>query len=64
MNLYRATYQAPAKSGGKLRGMTFAAYDAETAAKVAQDWQIFDRLLVVKPLRPLQQIPQQLTLEA
>lgn len=54
MNLYRATYQAPAQAGGKLRGMTFAALDAETAAKVAQDWEIHDRLLVVKPLRPLQ----------
>ena len=53
MNLYRATYQAPAQSGGKLRGMTFAAHDAETAARVAADWEIHDRLLVVKPLRPL-----------
>lgn len=53
MTLYRAIYQAPAQAGGKLRGMTFAARDAETAAKVAEDWQIYDRLLVVKPLRPL-----------
>ena len=53
MNLYRALYQAPAKAGGRLRGMTFAARDAELAAKVAADWQIFDTLLVVKPLRPL-----------
>jgi hypothetical protein len=63
MNLYRAIYQAPAKVGGKLRGMTFAARDAETACKVAIDWQIHDRLLVVKPLRPLQRAPMQLTLE-
>ena len=61
MTLYRATYQAPAKDGGKLRGLTFAARDAETAAKVAADWEIYDRLLVVKPLRPLQPV---LTLEA
>lgn len=54
MNLYRAIYQGPAQSGGKLRGMTFAARDAATAAQVAQDWEIFDRLLVVKPVRPLQ----------
>lgn len=53
MNLYRATYQAPAKAGGKVRGMTFAAMDAETAAKVAQDWELHDRLLLVKPLRAL-----------
>ena len=53
MNLYRAIYQAPAKAGGKLRGMTFAARDAEVASRVAEDWQIFDTLLVVKPLRPL-----------
>ena len=54
MNLYRAIYQSPAQSGGKLRGLTFAARDAETAAKVAADWEIFDTLLVVKPVRPLQ----------
>lgn len=54
MNLYRAIYQADAQHGGKLRGMTFAARDAETAGKVAADWEIHDRLLVVKPLRPLQ----------
>ena len=53
MILYRAIYQAPAKAGGKLRGMTFCARDAETAAKVAEDWQVYDVLLVVKPLRPL-----------
>ena len=53
MNLYRAIYQAPARAGGKVRGMTFAARDAETAAKVAQDWQVYDVLLLVKPLRPL-----------
>lgn len=53
VNLYRAIYQAPAKAGGRIRGMTFAARDAETAAKVAQDWELHDRLLVVKPLRPL-----------
>ena len=48
--LYRALYQRPDST---LRGMTFAARDAELAAKVAADWQIFDTLLVVKPLRPL-----------
>ena len=53
MTLYRAIYQAPPKAGGTLRGMTFAARDAETAARVAADWEIHDRLLVVKPLRPL-----------
>lgn len=58
MNLYRAIYQAPVKAGGKLRGMTFAARDAASAAKVAQDWEIHDRLLIVKPLRPLQDRPQ------
>lgn len=52
--MYRAIYQAPAKDGGKLRGMTFTASDAETAAQVAEDWQIYDTLLVLKPLRPLQ----------
>ena len=54
MNLYRAIYQAPPAQGGKLRGLTYAARDIETALKVAEDWQIFDRLLVIKPLRPLQ----------
>lgn len=53
MNLYRAIYQSTPKAGGKLRGMTFAARDAETAGKVAADWEIHDRLLIVKPLRPL-----------
>lgn len=62
MNLYRAIYQAPARAGGKLRGMTFAAYDAQAAAQVAADWQVHDRLLVVKPLRPLQVRPVQLVL--
>ena len=61
MNLYRAIYQAPAQAGGKLRGMTFAAYDAEQAAKAAEDWKVCDRLLVVKPLRRLQ-APQQAAL--
>ena len=54
MILYRALYQSPARLGGRIRGLTFAAYDAETAARVAQDWEIHDRLLVVKPLRALQ----------
>ena len=53
MNLYRAIYQAPAKQGGRIRGMTFAARDAETAYKVASDWEIYDRLLVLKPIRKL-----------
>ena len=61
MNLYRAIYQAPPAQGGKLRGMTYAARDIETALKVAEDWQIFDRLLVLKPLRPLQRPIMELT---
>ena len=61
MNLYRAIYQAPPAQGGKLRGMTFAARDVETAVKVAADWEIFDRLLVLKPLRPLQRPIMELT---
>ena len=62
MNLYRAIYQCPPQQGGKLRGMTFAARDAELAVKVAEDWEIFDRLILVKPLRPLHR--PQFTLEA
>ena len=50
MTLFRAIYQ---NQSGKLRGMTYAARDAETAAHVAEDWQIYDRLLIVKPLRAL-----------
>ena len=61
MNLYRAIYQADPRHGGKLRGMTFAARDVETALRVAEDWQIFDRLLVLKPLRPLQRPLMELT---
>ena len=55
MILYRATYQALPAQRGKLRGMTFAARDATAAEKIAEDWQIYDRLLTVRPLRALQQ---------
>ena len=36
---------------------------AELAARIAEDWQIRDRLLKVQTVRVLPQIPQQLTLE-
>ncbi len=50
MNLYRAIYQ-PTDGGKRTRGMTFAAPDAEHAARVAEDWELRgDRLLTVKPL--------------
>jgi hypothetical protein len=50
--LYRAVYQAPPPSS-RIRGMTFAAASAQDAGRIAEDWQIRDRLLVVKQLRPL-----------
>ena len=53
MNLYRATYQAPAKSG-RLRRMTFAANDDGEAQRIAADWQVRDLLLKVQPVRALQ----------
>jgi hypothetical protein len=50
MNLYRAIYQ-PTDDGRRIRGMTFAAPDAEHAARIAKDWELRgDRLLTVKPL--------------
>jgi hypothetical protein len=49
MNLYRAIYQ-PTDGGTRIRGMTFAAPDAERAARIADDWELRgDRLLTVKP---------------
>ena len=48
MNLYRAIYQ-PTDGGKRIRGMTFAAPDAEHAARMAEDWELRDdRLLTVK----------------
>lgn len=53
MTLYRAIYQ-PTDCGKRLRGMTFAAADAHTAARIAADWELpGDVLLTVKALRPL-----------
>jgi hypothetical protein len=53
-SLYRATYQAAAKDGGKIRRMTFAAPDTPGAAQVvAENWRIDDQLLTVKRIRPL-----------
>jgi hypothetical protein len=50
MNLYRAIYQ-PTDGGKRIRGMTFAAPDAEHAARIVEDWELRgDRLLTVKPL--------------
>ena len=51
MILYRAFYLS---RQGDRRGMTFAAPSAELAAKVAEDWQVNDTLLTVRPVRPLQ----------
>jgi hypothetical protein len=51
MNLYRALYQAP---DSHIRGLTFAAATAAEATRIAEDWQIRDRLLTVLPVRPLQ----------
>ena len=51
MTLYRAFYLSLT---GHRRGMTFAAASAEQAAKVAEDWQVNDTLLTVRPVRPLQ----------
>jgi len=54
MTLYRALYQRRPGSAKPLRGMTFAAPDAQQAAKIAEDWQLpDDELLTVKPLRRL-----------
>ena len=62
LNLYRATYQAPL--GRPCRHMSFAAHDQQEAWRIAADWCITDRVLIVKPVRALQ-VPQvQLTLEA
>ena len=64
MTLYRATYQAP--RGAALRRMTFAAGDAAQAALIAAQWGAVGfraRVLKVEVDRPLQQVPQQLTLE-
>lgn len=51
MVLYRATYQRP---DGRIRGMTFAARDAATAARDAANWTCGDKLLTVAALRELQ----------
>ena len=58
MTIYRATFQ---RATGTLRGLTFAASDDRSAERIAQDWQLADTLLVLKPLRQLQPV---LTLEA
>lgn len=55
MNLYRAFYIT---ATGKGRGMTFTADDAATAVRIADDWQINDKLLTVKLLRPANIQPQ------
>ena len=55
MTLYRAIYQRPAPTS-TLRGMTFAARDGEQAGRIAEDWQLSDTLLVVKPVRALQPV--------
>lgn len=53
MNLYRAVYQQT-NGSPRPRGMSFAAPDAQEAARIAEDWELpGDRLLTVKPLRPL-----------
>lgn len=64
MNLYRALYQSPPRYGSRLRGMTFCAPDASQATRIAADWQLSDRLLTVKALRPLQPAAVQLALVA
>ena len=51
MNLYRALYQS---ADSHIRGLTFAAATAAEATRIAEGWQIRDRLLVVKLLRPMQ----------
>ena len=62
MMLFRALYQRVPQLGGTLRPMTFAARDAQHALQTAEDWQLpTDRLLVLKPLRPLQRPIMELT---
>ena len=52
MNLYRAIY---ATRTGQQRRMTFAAADAKSAHRVAEEWELSDdRLQGVAALRPLQ----------
>lgn len=63
MNLYRATYQAPARTGAGLRRMTYAAQDDAGAERIALAWQVGYKLLKVQRDRALQP-QQQFTLEA
>jgi len=61
MTLYRAVYQ-PHDGTPRVRGMTFAAQDAQRAAEIAEDWQLpGDTLLTVRALRKL---TEQFALEA
>jgi len=53
MTLYRAVYQRPARSGGTIRGLTFAALDPQQAQRVAEAWALRDRLLTLNALRAL-----------
>jgi hypothetical protein len=60
LTLYRAVYQ-PTNGSPRPRGLTFAAPDAEQAARIAEDWQLpGDVLLTVRALRKL---TEQFTLE-
>lgn len=61
MTLYRAVY-APTDGRPRVRGMTFAAPDAQHAAQIAEDWQLPDDVLMV--VKPLRKLTEQFTLEA